>query len=146
MHAKFRFFDSTPLGQLMNRFSKDIEAIDQEVAPVAIGMLHSLASVIMIVILISIITPGFLIAAIFIGMVYFALGAVYLNASRDMKRLESVQRSPLYQQFGETLNGIVTIRAYGDGPRFIVDNHRRINSYNRPHIYLWAANRWLAFR
>lgn len=146
MHAKFKFFDSTPLGQLMNRFSKDVEAIDQDVAPVAIGMIHSLASVIMIVILISVITPGFLIAAIFISMIYFAIGAVYLNASRDMKRLESVQRSPLYQQFGETLNGIVTIRAYGDGPRFIVDNHRRINAYNRPHIYLWAANRWLAFR
>ncbi|KAL2830906.1 hypothetical protein BDW59DRAFT_140932 [Aspergillus cavernicola] len=146
MHAKFRFFDSTPLGQLMNRFSKDIEAIDQEVAPVAIGMLHSLASVIMIVILISAITPGFLIAAVFIAMVYFALGAIYLNASRDMKRLESVQRSPLYQQFGETLNGIVTIRAYGDGPRFLVDNHQRINAYNRPHIYLWASNRWLACR
>ncbi|KAL4907580.1 hypothetical protein BDW74DRAFT_149478 [Aspergillus multicolor] len=146
MHAKFKFFDSTPLGQLMNRFSKDVEAIDQEVAPVAIGMLHSLASVIMIVILISIITPGFLVAAVFITMIYFALGAIYLNASRDMKRLESVQRSPLYQQFGETLNGIVTIRAYGDGPRFLVDNHQRINNYNRPHIYLWAANRWLAFR
>ncbi|KKK27136.1 hypothetical protein ARAM_001306 [Aspergillus rambellii] len=146
MHAKFKFFDSTPLGQLMNRFSKDVEAIDQEVAPVAIGMLHSLASVIMIVILISVITPGFLVAAVFITLVYFALGAVYLNASRDMKRLESVQRSPLYQQFGETLNGIVTIRAYGDGPRFLVDNHRRINAYNRPHIYLWGSNRWLAFR
>ncbi|KAJ5836890.1 hypothetical protein N7447_002916 [Penicillium robsamsonii] len=146
MHAKFRFFDSTPLGQLMNRFSKDVESIDQEVAPVAIGMLHSLASVVMIVILISWITPGFLIAGVFITMVYTALGAVYLNSSRDLKRLESVQRSPLYQQFGETLNGIVTIRAYGDGPRFMVDNHRRINSYNRPHIYLWASNRWLALR
>ncbi|KAL4896032.1 hypothetical protein BDV59DRAFT_126519 [Aspergillus ambiguus] len=146
MHAKFRFFDSTPLGQLMNRFSKDVEAVDQEVAPVAIGMLHCLASVVMIVVLISVITPGFLIAGIFITMVYFGLGAVYLNSSRDLKRLESVQRSPLYQQFGETLNGIVTIRAYGDGPRFIVDNHRRINDYNRPHIYLWASNRWLAFR
>ncbi|KAL4784201.1 hypothetical protein BJX76DRAFT_232079 [Aspergillus varians] len=146
MHAKFKFFDSTPLGQLMNRFSKDVEAIDQEVAPVAIGMIHSLASVIMIVILISIITPGFLVAAVFITMIYFALGAIYLNSSRDMKRMESVQRSPLYQQFGETLNGIVTIRAYGDGPRFLVDNHKRINNYNRPHIYLWAANRWLAFR
>ncbi|KAJ5958252.1 uncharacterized protein N7479_005402 [Penicillium vulpinum] len=146
MHAKFRFFDSTPLGQLMNRFSKDIESVDQEVAPVAIGMLHSLASVIMIVILISWITPGFLIAGVFITLVYTALGAVYLNSSRDLKRLESVQRSPLYQQFGETLNGIVTIRAYGDGPRFMVDNHRRINAYNRPHIYLWASNRWLALR
>ncbi|RAK98898.1 putative ABC bile acid transporter [Aspergillus ibericus CBS 121593] len=146
MHAKFKFFDSTPLGQLMNRFSKDVESVDQEVAPVAIGMLHSLASVVMIVILISIITPGFLIAGIFITLVYVALGAIYLNSSRDLKRLESVQRSPLYQQFGETLNGIVTIRAYGDGPRFIVDNHRRINAYNRPHIYLWASNRWLALR
>ncbi|KAL3475117.1 hypothetical protein BJX99DRAFT_230254 [Aspergillus californicus] len=146
MHAKFKFFDSTPLGQLMNRFSKDVEAVDQEVAPVAIGMLHSLASVIMIVILISAITPGFLFAAVFIGIIYFALGAIYLNSSRDMKRLESVQRSPLYQQFGETLNGIVTIRAYGDGPRFLVDNHCRINAYNRPHIYLWASNRWLACR
>lgn len=146
MHAKFRFFDSTPLGQLMNRFSKDVESVDQEVAPVAIGMLHSLASVIMIVILISVITPGFLIAGVFITLLYTALGAIYLNSSRDLKRLESVQRSPLYQQFGETLNGIVTIRAYGDGPRFIVDNHRRINAYNRPHIYLWASNRWLALR
>ncbi|KAL1970957.1 hypothetical protein VTN77DRAFT_2791 [Rasamsonia byssochlamydoides] len=146
LHAKFRFFDSTPLGQLMNRFSKDVEAVDQEVAPVAIGMLHSLASVIMIVILISVITPGFLIAAVFITMLYSALGAVYLNASRDLKRLESVQRSPLYQQFGETLNGIVTIRAYGDNQRFIHENHRRIDAYNRPHIYLWASNRWLAFR
>lgn len=146
LRAKFRFFDSTPLGQLMNRFSKDIEAVDQEVAPVSIGMLHSLASVILIVVLISVITPGFLVAGVFITGVYFALGAVYLNSSRDLKRLESVQRSPLYQQFGETLNGMVTIRAYGDTERFIQDNHRRIDAYNRPYIYLWASNRWLAFR
>ncbi|RMJ22071.1 ATP-dependent bile acid permease [Aspergillus sp. HF37] len=146
MHAKFRFFDSTPLGQLMNRFSKDVEAVDQEVAPVAIGMLHCFASVLVIVILISVITPGFLVAAVFITLLYTAIGAVYLNSSRDLKRLESVQRSPLYQQFGETLSGIVTIRAYGDAPRFIVDNHRRINAYNRPHIYLWASNRWLSLR
>lgn len=146
LHAKFRFFDSTPLGQLMNRFSKDIEAIDQEVAPVAIGMLHCLASVIMIVVLISVVTPGFLIAGIFITMLYSAVGAVYLGTSRDLKRLESVQRSPLYQQFGETLNGIVTIRAYGDSQRFMVENHKRIDQYARPHIYLWASNRWLAFR
>lgn len=146
MLAKFRFFDSTPLGQLMNRFSKDVEAVDQEVAPVAIGMLHSFASVIVIVILISVITPGFLVAGVFITLVYTAIGAFYLNSSRDLKRLESVQRSPLYQQFGETLNGVVTIRAYGDAPRFVMDNHSRINAYNRPHIYLWASNRWLALR
>lgn len=145
-HAKFRFFDQTPLGQLMNRFSKDIESIDQEVAPVAIGVVHCLASIITIVILISVITPGFLIAGVFITVLYAAIGRFYLSSSRDLKRLESVHRSPLYQQFGETLSGMTTIRAYGDERRFIRENLAKINTQHRPFIYLWAANRWLAFR
>ncbi|KKY19239.1 putative atp-dependent bile acid permease [Phaeomoniella chlamydospora] len=146
MRAKFKFFDSTPLGQLMNRFSKDVEAVDQELAPVAMGMLHSLAAVVTIVILISVITPGFLIAGLFISCIYATVGILYINSSRDLKRMESVQRSPLYQQFGETLAGVVTIRAYGDEARFVRDNFDRVNTHNRPFIYLWATNRWLAFR
>ncbi|CAI6333286.1 unnamed protein product [Periconia digitata] len=145
-HAKFRFFDQTPLGQLMNRFSKDIEAVDQEVAPVAIGVVHCLASIVTIVILISVITPGFLIAGFFITILYALIGRFYINSSRDLKRLESVHRSPLYQQFGETLSGMTTIRAYGDERRFIRENLTKINTQHRPFIYLWAANRWLAFR
>lgn len=144
--AKFRFFDSTPLGQIMNRFSKDIEAVDQEVAPTAVGVIHCLASILTIVVLISAITPGFLIAAVFISILYFLIGKFYLSSSVDLKRLESVQRSPLYQQFGETLSGMTTIRAYGDERRFIRENLSKVNVHNRPFIYLWAANRWLAFR
>ena len=144
--ARLQFFDTTPLGQLMNRFSKDIEAIDQEVSPVAVGVLGCLASLISIVVLICVITPGFLIAGFFISLVYWAIGAVYIRSSRDLKRLESIQRSPIYQQFGETLSGAVTIRAYGDERRFIRDNQNRVDTHNRPFIYLWAANRWLALR
>ena len=144
--AKFRFFDSTPLGQIMNRFSKDVEAMDQELAPIAVGVVGCLTSVISIVVLISVITPGFLIAGVFITAIYFAIGAFYISSSVDLKRLESVQKSPLYQQFGETLSGITTIRAYGHEQRFIRDNLTRVDTHNRPFIYLWAANRWLAFR
>ena len=144
--AKLQFFDTTPLGQLMNRFSKDIEAIDQDVSPVAVGVLGCLASLISIVVLICVITPGFLIAGFFITLVYWAIGAFYIRSSRDLKRLESVQRSPIYQHFGETLSGVVTIRAYGDERRFIRDNQHRVDTHNRPFIYLWAANRWLALR
>jgi ABC-type multidrug transport system fused ATPase/permease subunit len=145
-HARFRFFDSTPLGQVMNRFSKDIEAIDQEVAPCAVGVVHCLFSILTIVTLISVITPAFLIAAVFISVLYFMIGKLYINASRDLKRLDSVQRSPLYQQFGETLSGMTTIRAYGDERRFIRENEHRVNTHSRPFLYSWAANRWLAFR
>lgn len=144
--AKFKFFDVTPLGQLMNRFSKDLEAVDQEVAPIAIGVMSCALAIIVTIALITAITPGFLIAGVFISAMYFAVGKFYLRSSRDLKRLESIQRSPLFQQFGETLSGIVTIRAYGDERRFIRDNMTKINTHSRPFIYLWAANRWLAFR
>lgn len=144
--AKFKFFDVTPLGQLMNRFSKDLEAVDQEVAPIAIGVMSCALAIVVTVALITAITPGFLIAAIFISGFYYMVGKFYIRSSRDLKRLESIQRSPLFQQFGETLSGITTIRAYGDERRFIRDNMLRINTHSRPFIYLWAANRWLAFR
>lgn len=144
--AKFKFFDVTPLGQLMNRFSKDLEAVDQEVAPIAVGVMSCALAIIVTVVLISAITPGFLIAAFFITLLYYAVGRFYIRSSRDLKRLESVQRSPLFQQFGETLTGITTIRAYGDERRFIRDNMLRVNTHNRPFIFLWSANRWLAFR
>ncbi|KAL2268994.1 hypothetical protein VTJ83DRAFT_3840 [Remersonia thermophila] len=144
--AKFKFFDVTPLGQMMNRFSKDLEAVDQEVAPIAIGVLSCALGIVVTVVLIAYITPAFLIAGVFITLAYIFLGQFYLHASRDLKRLESVERSPLFQQFGETLTGITTIRAYGDERRFVRDNLARINTQLRPFIYLWAANRWLAFR
>ncbi|KAG5995510.1 hypothetical protein E4U54_002838 [Claviceps lovelessii] len=144
--AKFKFFDVTPLGQLMNRFSKDLEAVDQEIAATAIGVLSCGLSLVVTVVLIAVITPGFLIAALLIGAIFYFVATFYLRASRDLKRLESVQRSPLFQQFGETLSGMTTIRAYGDERRFIRDNLTKVNTQSRPFIYLWACNRWLAFR
>ncbi|KFA47905.1 hypothetical protein S40293_05168 [Stachybotrys chartarum IBT 40293] len=144
--AKFKFFDVTPLGQLMNRFSKDLEAVDQEVAPAAVGVISCALSLVVTVVLIATITPGFLIAAIFIFALFYFVAIFYLRASRDLKRLESVHRSPLFQQFGETLSGMTTIRAYGDERRFIRDNLIKVNTQNRPFIFLWACNRWLAFR
>ncbi|KAK2692647.1 hypothetical protein QWA68_007323 [Fusarium oxysporum] len=144
--AKFKFFDVTPLGQLMNRFSKDLEAVDQEIAPVAIGVISCGISLMMTVGLIAYITPNFLYAAAGIAVLFYLIAAFYLRASRDLKRLEAVQRSPLFQQFGETLSGMTTIRAYGDERRFIRDNLEKINTQSRPFIYLWACNRWLAFR
>jgi ABC-type multidrug transport system fused ATPase/permease subunit len=144
--AKFKFFDVTPLGQIMNRFSKDLEAVDQEVAPIAIGVVGCTLAILTTIALICTITPGFLIAAIFISLMYFLVGRFYIRSSRDLKRLESIQRSPLFQQFGETLTGITTIRAYGDERRFIRDNMQRVNTHNRPFIFLWATNRWLSFR
>jgi ABC-type multidrug transport system fused ATPase/permease subunit len=60
--------------------------------------------------------------------------------------LNSVSRSPIYVQFNETINGVATIRAFGAQKRFIQENFNRIDSNNRPFIWMWATNRWLHCR
>ena len=146
MRATFGFFDKTPIGQITNRFSKDLDTIDNDILLVASGVLQSIFGLVMIIALISAITPGFFLPATILTLLYFGIGFIYIRSSRDLKRIESAQRSPIYQQFGETLSGVTTIRAYGDETRFAQENATRVNNYNRPFIYLWATNRWLALR
>lgn len=146
MHSKLRFFDSTPIGRIMNRFSKDIEAIDQELAPVVQGAFYSLVSCVTTILLITFITPQFLSVAILVTGLYYLIGYFYLAASREFKRFDSITKSPIYQHFSETLVGVTTIRAFGDEGRFMQENLSKIDENNRPFFYLWVANRWLSFR
>ncbi|GCF00367.1 Transporter of the ATP-binding cassette [Zygosaccharomyces mellis] len=146
LHAKLRFFDSTPIGRIMNRFSKDIEAVDQELTPFFEGAFYSLVTCVSTVVLITFITPQFLIVAVIIAVLYYFIGYFYLAGSRELKRLDSISRSPIYQHFSETLVGVTTIRAFGDESRFIQENLHKIDENNRPFFYLWVANRWLAMR
>ena len=136
--AKLRFFDTTPIGRVMNRFSKDMETVDQETSWVLISVFSDILTVTTIVVLISVITPAFLIAGAVITAIFTVIGIAYLRSSVELKRLESVSRSPIFQHFGETLNGVSTIRAYGDEQRFIRENLRKINDNNRPFILLWV--------
>ncbi|KAH3901580.1 uncharacterized protein SCDLUD_001343 [Saccharomycodes ludwigii] len=146
LYAKLRFFDSTPIGRIMNRFSKDIESVDQELTPFVEGAFISLVQCISTIFLIGYITPGFLIIAILIGFMYYLVGYFYLCGSRELKRFESISRSPIHQHFSETLVGVTTIRAFGDERRFMLQNLNKIDENNKPFFFLWVANRWLAFR
>lgn len=146
LKAKLRFFDKTPQGRIMNRFSKDIEAVDQELTPFAEGVFACLVSCVSTLVLIIFITPGFLIFAVLIAFLYYLVGIFYVSASRELKRFESITKSPIHQHFSESLNGVATIRAYGVELRFMKQNLQAIDNNNRPFFYLWVANRWLSFR
>jgi len=146
LRAKLRFFDSTPIGRIMNRFSKDIESVDQELVPFADGAIACVVSVIFILSLITYITPGFLFLAVLIVALYWLVAFFYLNGSRELKRFESITRSPIHQHFSETLVGVSTIRAYGTERRFLQENLNKIDENNRPFFYMWVTNRWLSIR
>ena len=146
LRAKLRFFDTTPIGRIMNRFSKDIESIDQQLTPYLHGAICTLMGCITTVMLITFITPQFISIAILVSILYYLVGYFYMAGSRELKRLDSITKSPIYQHFSETLVGVTTIRAFGDESRFLQENLQKIDDNNRPFFYLWVANRWLAFR
>ncbi|KAJ5195643.1 uncharacterized protein N7498_009081 [Penicillium cinerascens] len=146
LHAGLIFFDKVPFGQITNRFSRDVEAIDQEVAPHSMSTFYTFCSLATVIILISAMIPVFLPVAAIICFAYYIITVVYINSARDLKRIESVQRSPLYQHFGEALTGYVSIRAYGHVGRFTEENHGLIDGFNQPYVLLWAAKEWLTLR
>lgn len=146
LRAKVRFFDTTPIGRIVNRFSSDLETIDQALAPSLAYLLYTGIAAIYVILLISAITPSFIIPGFVVALLFKYIGAYYLNTSRDMKRLNSVSRSPIYVHFNETVVGVSTIRAFGSQTRFINVNHTHIDNNNRPFLWMWATNRWLHCR
>ncbi|KAF4627293.1 hypothetical protein G7Y89_g10861 [Cudoniella acicularis] len=140
------FFDQVPLGQITNRLSSDVGVMDQSLATFSISAFQILSSIAMVLALISIILPAFLFVAVIICLVYYMVMAVYINSSRDLKRIEAIERSPLYQQLGESLAGCVSIRAYARASWFTAQNRAFVDRLNQPYILLWASKEWLTFR
>jgi ABC-type multidrug transport system fused ATPase/permease subunit len=81
-----------------------------------------------------------------LGVVYLVYQKYYLRTSRELKRLDSVSRSPIYAHFQESLGGISTIRAYRQQARFIMENEWRMDANLRAYFPSVSANRWLAVR
>jgi ABC-type multidrug transport system fused ATPase/permease subunit len=105
------FFDTNPLGRIMNRFSKDIDALDNLIPHTLRRYLIALSDTISILVVIAIATPIFVAFIIPIGVIYYFLQKLYISTSRQLKRLESIWRSPIYSHFSETLSGLPIIRA-----------------------------------
>lgn len=81
-----------------------------------------------------------------IGFVYYLIQRFYVATSRQLKRLESVSRSPIYSHFGETVTGSAAIRAYGVTDRFIRESESKVDFNQISYYPSIIANRWLAVR
>jgi ABC-type multidrug transport system fused ATPase/permease subunit len=146
LFSPLRFFEVTPIGRILNRFSKDIGGIDDNVIFSIIYFLYQLFSGLSIISLIGTVAPLFLLIVPFIAFAYIAVSQIYLISSRELKRIESNERSPIYAQFSETLAGVVTLRAFGVQERFLRLNESKLDANQRPFHFVWIANRWLCIR
>jgi len=129
LQAPVLFFDSNPVGRIMNRFSKDVGCMDEVLTK---AFLTSLQLVLLIFasILVPIVTnPWILFVVIPLVVVVIRISKYYLTTSRELKRMESTCRSPVFSHFSETLNGLDTIRTRGR-QRAFVDQFYRYNLDN----------------
>ncbi|KAJ9304029.1 hypothetical protein DTO217A2_6481 [Paecilomyces variotii] len=140
------FFETTPSGRILNRFSSDIYRIDEVLARTFNMLFVNTARAAFTMAVIAVSTPAFLILIIPLGAVYLAYQKYYLRTSRELKRLDSVSRSPIYAHFQESLGGISTIRAYRQQDRFTLENEWRMDANLRAYFPSISANRWLAVR
>ncbi|NWT99412.1 MRP1 protein, partial [Urocynchramus pylzowi] len=146
LRSPMSFFERTPSGNLVNRFSKEIDTIDSTIPPIIKMFMGSTFNVIGACIIILLATP---IAAVIIpplGLVYLFVQRFYVATSRQLKRLESVSRSPVYSHFNETLLGVSVIRAFEEQKRFIKQNDMKVDENQKAYYPSIVANRWLAVR
>uniref|UniRef100_A0A8C0H8B4 Multidrug resistance-associated protein 1 n=1 Tax=Chelonoidis abingdonii TaxID=106734 RepID=A0A8C0H8B4_CHEAB len=146
LRSPMSFFERTPSGNLVNRFSKEIDTIDSVIPQIIKMFMGSLFNVIGACIIILLATP---IAAIVIpplGLVYFFVQRFYVATSRQLKRLESVSRSPVYSHFNETLLGVSVIRAFEEQTRFKLQSDLKVDENQKAYFPSIVANRWLAVR
>ncbi|KAL2915615.1 hypothetical protein HK105_204800 [Polyrhizophydium stewartii] len=144
--APVGFFDTTPLGRIINRFSKDQDGIDTALIEAFRMFLETLSLSLASFALIIYATPMFVIPFVPVLVIYYLVQMVYRRSSRELKRLDSITRSPLFAHIGETLNGTATVRAYREQDRFIVRNNELINTNFSPYFIVFGSSRWLSVR
>ena len=146
--APISFFDVTPTGRIMNRFSKETNQVDMMMTVFVGFAMVTLSLVIGALLAIGIATYGlFLILAIPIAFAYFKLYQLVSHTSIEVQRLEANFRSPLYAAFSEVLNGVETIRAFGQSRRFMTVHRDMLNRQMLPFFLArTCVGAWMVMR
>uniref|UniRef100_A0A8C2CXA5 ABC-type glutathione-S-conjugate transporter n=1 Tax=Cyprinus carpio TaxID=7962 RepID=A0A8C2CXA5_CYPCA len=145
-HTPQSFFDTTPIGRIINRFSKDIYVIDEVLPSTILMFLGTFFASVSTMIVIICSTPIFALVIGPLALIYVFVQRFYVATSRQLKRLESVSRSPIYSHFSETITGTSVIRAYGRNAAFVLMSDMKVDENQKSYYPGIVSNRWLGVR
>ncbi|XP_036432880.1 ATP-binding cassette sub-family C member 9 isoform X6 [Colossoma macropomum] len=146
IHAPLRFFDVTPLGQILNRFSADTNIIDQHIPPTLESLTRSTLLCLSAIGIITFVTPVFVAALVPLAVAFYFIQKYFRVASKDLQDLDDSTQLPLLCHFSETAEGLTTIRAFRHEARFKQRMLELTDTNNTAYLFLSAANRWLEVR
>lgn len=144
LHTPMSFMDTTPIGRILNRFTKDTDCLDNELTESLKLFIYQGANIIGVIIMCIIYLPWFAIAVPFLLFFFVMISDHFQASGREIKRLEAVQRSFVYNNFNEVLGGMDTIKAYKSEKRFLLKSDFLIDKMNEAGFLVVGAQRWVA--
>ncbi|RXN09968.1 multidrug resistance-associated 1-like protein [Labeo rohita] len=143
LHSPMSFFESTPSGNLLNRFAKEIDAIDNMIPDGLKMMLSYFFKLMEVCIIVLMATPFAAIIILPMAFLYGFIQSFYVATSCQLRRLESVSRSPIYTHLNETVQGASVIRAFNEQSRFIMGANHKVDHNQTAYFPRFIATRWL---
>ncbi|KAG5445615.1 Multidrug resistance-associated protein 1 [Clonorchis sinensis] len=143
LRASCTFFDTTPSGRIVNRFSRDIDSADLTIPMSLRILLITVADLVSSLVLIAISIPWFLLVLIPISTAFTGIYMLYVRTNRQLKRIDSVRRSPIFSHFQETLMGAASIRAYNRVQQFIEKCDSLLDESQMARYPCLVCYRWL---
>jgi ABC-type multidrug transport system fused ATPase/permease subunit len=146
LRAPLQFFESTPVGRILNRFSNDIDTIEGPMPRSILDLLNCVFDVVTLAIVVLVVQPLTFLLIVPLVWCYYQLQRLYRPTAREGSRLESLSRSPLYALLAESLVGVESIRASQLVRQFQQRFYRHLEHNGRVNFSLTAANRWIGVR
>ncbi|XP_062982827.1 multidrug resistance-associated protein 1-like isoform X2 [Elgaria multicarinata webbii] len=146
LHLPLQYFETHPVGQIINRFTKDMFIVDIRFHYYLRTWLNCTLDVVGTILVIVFASPLFILVVVPLGYLYFVIQRYYIASSRQIRRLAHVSHTPIISHFSETLLGVSTVRAFGHQERFIKQNRDVINENLVCFYNNVISNRWLAVR